>query len=81
MLAKFAKKLVKFAELATISQNFDKNIEIRERCLMASRFLVISFFRGCFGQVLFSPVFDYGFQNGAKQCKTPSRVYTFITSF
>ena len=33
---------------------------------MASRFLVFSFFRGCFGQVLFSPFFDYGFQNGAK---------------
>ena len=32
---------------------------------MASRFLVFSFFRGCFGQVLFSPFFDYGFQNGA----------------
>ena len=34
---------------------------------MASRFLVFSFFRGCFGQVLFSPFFDYGFQNGAKE--------------
>ena len=24
-------------------------------------------FRGCFGQVLFPPVFDYGFQSGAKE--------------
>ena len=36
--------------------------------LLASRFLVFSYFRGCFGQVLFSPFFDYGFQNGAKEC-------------
>ena len=28
--------------------------------------LSFSPFRGCFGQVLFSPVFDCGFQNGAK---------------
>ena len=35
---------------------------------MASRFLVFSFFRGCFGQVLFSPFFDYGFQNDAMAC-------------
>ena len=44
---------------------------------MASRFLVFSFFRGCFGQVLFSPFFDYGFQNGAKdskRCKGVHRV-------
>ena len=52
---------------------FDEKIEIRERWLvvdrlLASRFLVFSYFRGCFGQVLFSPFFDYGFQSGAKEC-------------
>ena len=34
-------------------------------------FLFSSFskaFRGCFGQAPFSPVFAYGFQNGAKEC-------------
>ena len=39
-------------------------IEIRERLLLNG--LSCSPFRGCFGQVLFSPVFDCGFQNGAK---------------
>ena len=31
--------------------------------------LSFSPFRGCFGQVLFSPVFDSGFQNGKKKKK------------
>ena len=66
ILGKSRKNLVKFSKIrkilanfATLCKNsatnsaiFNEKIEIRER--------------GCFGQVLFSPVFDYGFQ---KPCK------------
>ena len=52
---KFSKILAKFAKFwkktAKHSAIFNENFEIRER--------------GCFGQAPFSPVFAYGFQNGA----------------
>ena len=61
----FAIELMKF--INSIAKKFWRFLTKKLRLENGARFLVFSYFRGCFGQVLFPPFFAYGFQNGAHE--------------